>query len=433
VLRQIQDHATLLRDNARVVSETSSRHREATGLMHKICSQIHDSVQLQQTALSTCNDDLAQLKAKHSSAVGYTHDICSELQKGLLEHANEREGLHASLRQQQNAITLLQKKDVVAQELLDKMLTMLDHHDTVVATGKPISEDHMSLLDSMCVAFEKTKQRMQTFEQTQEDMKRAIADFKAAKLPAPGAYASEGLQAKLDRYERMSSDIDAQCRQALQQQAAKMEQALHETRMKMQELERAQLRALDEHQSKIQTLERKVVASQSEQGKIAALEGKVQELALQQLNNSQSSSIARVTERDVKLLKHEMQQLHGLRKDVDRRHDAMQADVRKAQGDSKAAKEHVTSSVSSMQADLRKMQADSKARSDHSLKLHKDVSEVKSTVSALALAQQAGAADKGSGEMHTRMLEMQRNMTLQNIRLDKTATTLHDIQCRLAA
>jgi hypothetical protein len=147
--------------------------------MHKICSQIHDSVQLQQTALSTCNDDLAQLKAKHSSAVGYTHDICSELQKGLLEHANEREGLHASLRQQQNAITLLQKKDVVAQELLDKMLTMLDHHDTVVATGKPISEDHMSLLDSMCVAFEKTKQRMQTFEQTQEDMKRAIADFKA--------------------------------------------------------------------------------------------------------------------------------------------------------------------------------------------------------------------------------------------------------------
>jgi len=86
-----------------------------------------------------------------------------------------------------------------------------------------------------------------------------------------------------------------------------------------------------------------------------------------------------------------------------------------------------------MQADLRRMQLDSKARNDHSLKLHTDLHEVKSTVSALAHAQQAGAADKSSAEMHARMLEMQRNLTLQNIRLDKNATTLHDIQCKLAA
>jgi len=418
VMRQMQDHASLLRENAKTLAATQSKHKEVTALTHKIFSQINDSVQVQSTSLSACNDNVAQLKTKHSQAVVLTHDICSELQKTALEHAEHGRSLQTSLQKQQDAISLLQKKDVVAQALLGKMLAMLDQHDSVVANGKPLSQDHLSLLECMCQAFEKTKTQMQSFEQTQQEMQRVLADFRAAKLPPAGAHESEGLQTKLDRYQRLYNDIDSQCTQALQQHGAKMEE--------MQ-------RSLHEHRTKMKELERKVLASQSEQGKIAALEDKVQELALQQLNHSQSASIARVTERDVKLLKHEMQQLHGLRKDFDRKHDALQADVRKAQGDSHAAKEHATNSVSSMQADLRRMQLDSKARNDHSLKLHTDLHEVKSTVSALAHAQQAGAADKSSAEMHARMLEMQRNLTLQNIRLDKNATTLHDIQCKLAA
>ena len=364
---------------------SQSKHKEVTALTHKIFSQINDSVQLQSTSLSACNDDVAQLKAKHGQAVVLTHDICSELQKSAIEHAEHGRSLQTSLQKQQDAISLLQKKDVVAQALLGKMLAMLDQHDSVVANGKPLSQDHLSLLECMCQAFEKTKTKMQSFEQTQQEMQRVLADFRAAKLPPAGAHESEGMQTKLDRYQRLYNDIDSQCTQALQQHGAKMEE--------MQ-------RSLHEHRTKMKELERKVLASQSEQGKIAALEDKVQELALQQLNHSQSASIARVTERDVKLLKHEMQQLHGLRKDFDRKHDALDANVRKAQGDSKAAKEHATNSVSSMQADLRRMQLDSKARNDHSLKLHTDLHEVKSTVSALAHAQQAGAADKSSAEMH---------------------------------
>jgi hypothetical protein len=113
----------------------------------------------------------------------------------------------------------------------------------------------------------------------------------------------------------------------------------------------------------------------------------VEELALLQLNNSQNASIARVTERDVKHLQHEMKQMHSIKKEVEAMHEA------------------TNSSVSTMQADLRKMQ----------------------------LEQQAGAADNSTAEIHSKILDVQRNMTLENIRLDKTATTVHEIQCRLAA
>ena len=411
VMRQVQDHASLLREHAKLASATQSKHRETTALTHRICSQIHDSVQLQSTALEACSDDLAALKSRHSAAVGLTHSICEEFQKGLLEQADESKGLHMTLLQQKEAITLLQKKDVVAQALLGKMLTMLDQHDSAVSNGKPLSQDHMALLDTMCEAFEKTKRKMQTFEQTQLEMQQVIADFKAAKLAPSAAYETEALQPKLDRYLRLYNDIDRQCTQALQQHGAKMdemhrahEKALHEQRMKMQELERAQQRALDEHQGKMQLLERKVAASQSEQKKIAELENKVHELALQQLNQSQGPSISRVTERDVKLLKHEIQQMHGLKKQVEE-----------------------------TKADLRKVQSDSKARNDHSLRLHSGLQDVKSTVSALEQAQQANTVDRSIAEMHSRMLDMKREQTLQNIKIDRHETSLHDVQCKLAA
>jgi len=341
IMRQMQDHASLIRDNGKLVSETQSKQKEVTGLMHKICSQMHDTAQQQSTTLEACQDDLGKLKQKHTNSVGLVHNICTELQKGLLERADDNKAMQMSLLEQKDAIKLLQNKDVVAQALLGKMLTMLDQHDAVVSNGKPLSHDHLQLLECMCEAFEKTKQKMQTFEQTQQDMLKVVADFKAARLPAAGAHESEALQTKLDRYLRLYKDIDGQCSQALQQHSAKMDEmqlthqlALHEQRVKIQQLELAQQQAVHEQQSKIQSLERK-------------FEGKVQELALQHLNHSQKDSINRVTERDVKLLKHEMQQMHGLKKDFDR------------------------------------FKTDNNARSDHQLTMHKDLQQVKSRVNGL--------------------------------------------------
>jgi hypothetical protein len=182
----------------------------------------------------------------------------------------------------------------------------------------------------------------------------------------------------------------------------------------MQQLERAHQQLLHEQQNKLQMLERKVGAAQSEHLRIAELEGRLQELALQQLNSSQNASISRANERDMRLLQHEMRELHGLRKDVDR------------------IKEE-TSNVSTMQEDLRKMQLDSKARNEHSLMLHKEVEQVKSAVSGFAQKQQQGAADQGLADVHSKMLDLRRDITLQNIRIDKNATSVHDLQCKLAA
>jgi hypothetical protein len=409
VLRQVQDHASLLRDNAKQLAATHSKHKEVTALTHKICSQMHDNAQLQSTSLEACQDDISKLKTKQSSAVGLTVDICSELQKGLLEHGEHKQSL-------QRDVALLQQKDAVAQALLSKMLTMLDEHESVVLkTGKGFAE-HDVLLDGLVAALENSKSKMQTFDKTQQDMQRVLADFKAGRMPASGAHDDEALQTKLDRYERMSRDLDAQCTHALQKHGAKMEelqrthqQALHEQRMQILQLERAQQQAADEQQGRMQTLERKLCASQGEQRKIAELEGRVQELALLHLNSSQNASIARVTERDVKLMQHEIKQMHVLKKDVETMHEA------------------TNSSVSTMQADLRKMQIDSKTRNEHSIMLHRDVEQVKASVSGL------GAADKSIAEVTSKVLDMRRDMTLQNIRIDKAATSIHDIQSKLAA
>ena len=406
-MRHVQDHANLLRENAKQLSETQAKHREVTGLVHKICNNIHDNAQLQSTALQTCQHDISQLKKKQSSSVGLVHDICKELHEGFEEHAQHKQSL-------QRDVSLLQQKEVVAHALLRKMMTLLDEHESVVSSVN--QNDQIQLLESMCDVVEKTKTKVHSFEQTQQEMQRVLADFKAGKLQSSGAHETEALQVKLDRYMRLSKDIDGQCSEALQKHGAKMEemqrthqQALHDQRMKMQQLERAQQQALDEQQAKLQQLERKLLASQSDHGKIADLEGRMQELALQHLNSSQGASIARVTERDVKLLQHDMKQMHSLRKDV----------------------EATNNSVSSMQAELHRLQMENKARNEHSMTLHRDVEDVKSSVTKFAHAQQAGAAEKSSAD--AKILDLRRDMTLQNIRIDKHATSIHDMQCKLAA
>ena len=407
VMRQVQDHANLLRDNAKQLSATQAKHKETNILTHKICAKMHENAQQQSTALDECNDTISKLKARQSSSVGLMHDICSELHKGLLEHGEDRQSL-------QRDVALLQQKDVVAQALLGKMLTMLDQHESVVSLDKSMSHEHQALLDGLIGAFEKTKSKMQSFEQAQQEMQRVVADFKANRL-APAAHDAEAIEAKLDRYMRVNKDIDGRCSEALQQHGAKIDelqrthqQALHSQQMKMQQLERAHQQAIDEQQSKLQMLERKV-------GRVADLEGRVQELALQQLNASQGSSISRVLERDVKHLQHEMRQFHTLKKDVEAMHEATQL------------------SVSSVQTDLGRLQSDNKARNEHSMNLHQQLEDVKSSVTRFAHGQQTAAVDKSIAELNSKMLDMRRDMTLEKIRADKTASSLHDMHCKLAA
>ena len=77
--------------------------------------------------------------------------------------------------------------------------------------------------------------------------------------------------------------------------------------------------------------------------------------------------------------------------------------------------------------DVEKMQVDSNARNEHSLRLQKEMQQVKAGLKALADTQKSGA------EVHSQILDVQRELALSNIRHDKTATSIHQIQCKLAA
>ena len=380
VLRQVQDHALLLRENAKLVSATQAKHKEATGLMHQICTQINDNVEQHSTTLETCQKDLAQLKLKHTSSVGIMHKICSELSKGLLEHGEDRDSL-------QRDVSLLRQKDAVAQELLAKMMTMLDQHESVVSQGTHLNDEQLALLDGMCEAFEKTKTRVLTLEQAHKDMHKVLADYKAHKLGA-GAHDAEALEAKLERYARVNKDIDGRCKEALQQHGAKLD-----------EIERSNQQTLHEQRMKIQQLERSN----------RDLQDKVQQLALKQLDAHQGSDINRVIERDVKQLQYQMNGLHSLKKDVETIQEATNNN---------------NSSVSALKADVRQMQLDNKSRNQHSLALHQDVEHLKSTVS--------GIVDTHA-EVHTKLLDMRRDLSIERTRGDKAATAMHNIECRLAA
>jgi DNA repair exonuclease SbcCD ATPase subunit len=399
VLRQVQDHANLLRENARQLQATQSKHKEVTALSHKILSQMNDNTQQHATSLQACEADIAKLKSKNSTVVGLAHDICSELHSNLLETTNEQQGMMRD-------IALLQQKDVVAQALLGKMLTMLDQHESVVtnglANGDKMSQKDLKLLDGMCDAFEKSKQKMLSLERTQQEMHQVIKDFQAARLPAASAHDGEALQTQLDRYLRLYKDIDGQCTLALQQHGAKIDdlqrshqQALHEQRMKVQQLEHAHQQALDEHQGKLQMLERKFAASQGDQRKIAELESKVQALALEQFNNSNQASIAKGIERKVESLQHELRSFHSL-----------------------------NSSVSTVQADLQLMREDNSARNKHTIDLKKEVDSFKSTLHGIAQAQQSRADE---------LDQIHRDMKLQSMRIDKASSSVQDIHSKLAA
>jgi hypothetical protein len=218
--------------------------------------------------------------------------VCSsDLNQTMQDHALESQSLQGSVQEQASQISRLQQKEAVAQTLLTRMLTMLGQHDSKLQDGT--SAEHLALLDAMCESFDKTKSKVQTFENTQRDMLKTIAEFQSGKLPGAATHDMQAMHTRLDKYQRMSQDMDAQFSQALSGQ-----------------------------QSKIQDLEHRLTASQQlsshgQQGKIRDLEARVQQLSLQHLNSSQDASILRGTDRDVKHLQHEIRQLHSLRQDVE--------------------------------------------------------------------------------------------------------------------
>jgi hypothetical protein len=287
----LEAHALTLQQHAQQAAGLADRHGATANLTHEICSHINSTLEAHALTLEQHGRKAAGLADSHSSAAALTHEICSHLNQTMQGHALESQSLQGSVQEQASQISRLQQKEAVAQTLLTRMLTMLGQHDTKLQDGT--SAEHLALLDAMCESFDKTKSKVQTFENTQKDMLKTIAEFQSGKLPGAATHDMQAMHTRLDKYQRMSQDMDAQFSQALSGQ-----------------------------QSKIQDLEHRLTASQQlsshgQQGKIRDLEARVQQLSLQHLNSSQDASIIRGTDRDVKHLQHEIRQLHALRQDVD--------------------------------------------------------------------------------------------------------------------
>ena len=400
VMGQIQDHASILRKHAQLASDASSRHRDATTLTHRICEQLNDNQESHAASLQKFEKDIQSLQSKHKTAVdlthgiclnldqkqkkaiALTHEICSTFDKDLQEHEVQT----TELRQD---VSRLQQSNVIAHKLLTQILGMIGQHQDVVSKlqdGMPA--DQIKLLDAMCEAFEKTKGKMLTFEKTQQEMQRIITDFQSGKLASSATHDAEDMQKRLDKYVKLSQDMDAQLSGAL---------ARHQS--KIQELDEAHHSSLQKQQSKIAELERSHQASlQKQQSKIHELEARVQELSLHQLNSSQNASISRTTDRDVKLLQHELRHVHALKRDVEA--------IQQAHDDLKL-QDRTTADIC------------------------KEIKHIKSQVSAVSDAQQRNSSRDEIAEMNSKMQELRRDMMLQDVRLDKTHMHIVDIRKKI--
>ena len=382
VMGQVQDHASILRKHAKLVSDASARHRDTTSLTHQICEQINNTVESHATSLQKFEQDIHHLKTKQKtavdlthgicssidqkqkSAVALTHEICKTLDRDLQEHASQSLAL-------QSDVSRLQQSNVIAHKLLTQILGMIGQHQEVVSKlqdGMP--GDQIALLDAMCEAFEKTKGKMLTFEKTQKEMQRIITDFESGKLASNATHDAQDMQKRLDKYVKLSQDMDAQLSGALARQQSKIS-----------ELERLHQTSTERHQSKIHELE-----------------AKVQELSLQHLNSSHNASIARTTDRDVKLLQHELKHVHALKRDVEA---------------------------------IQQAHDDLKLRDRANTDICRDIQHIKSQVSAVSDAQQRNSAKTEIAEMNAKMQEMRRDMMLQDVRLDKTHMHIVDIRKKM--
>jgi hypothetical protein len=291
------------------------------------------------------------------------------------------------------------------------MLTMVGNHENVLSKmNNTLSPDHHVLLDAMCDALEKTKGKLQTFENTQNEMQRILADFQQGKLVAgTQTQDAQSMQRRLDTYAQLSKEMDVQFSQTLQAQ-----------------------------QSKIRELEQKmaIMSSNNHNAKLNELEDKVQELSLHQLNNSQNASVMRTTDRDVKLLRHEMSNVHALKQDVQLlkeqqasdRHDmshvhALKQDVQLLK-QQQASDRHDMSHVHALKQDVQLL------KQQHENEFKHNIGQIRSDLQSLAQDQKRNNVKAEVSDLETKLQKLQRDVMMQDVRLDKTHMSLNEMRKR---
>ena len=361
VMRHIQDHANILRQNAESMNTINSKQKKITGVTHEIFSHMNDQLGSHSSALQRYQNNISNLQHKQKNTVELAHSICSQLNDNLESQAAATRDLEADVLRQGETIAHMQKKDEIGHELLTKILTMLGEHSERLQGN--LSADHHVLLDAMCEAMEKTKGKMMTFEKTQNEMQRVLADFQQGKL-ASHAHGNDAhaIKTRLDTYAKMSKEMDLQFSQALQTQ-----------------------------QSKIRELEHKVhsMSSHNQQAKINELEDKLHELSMHQLNHSQQASVIKTTDRDVKLLQHDMRQMHALK-------DDMQL-----------------------------------IKQRHETDVQSHIHQLKSDVQSLADEHKRSNVKADVADMHAKLHELRREMMLQDVRLDKTHMHISEMRKKM--
>jgi len=367
---QLGSHATALQRYENNFANLQSKQKSTAGLAHQICSELHDGLQAQasvtaglEKSINLHQTSVADLNRKHSNTASLTHEICSQLHNNLEAQTSVTADLQQDVHRQGAQIAHMHRKDEVAQTLLTKMLTMVGNHENVISKlSNTLSPDHHVLLDAMCDALEKTKGKLQTFENTQNEMQRILSDFQQGKLVAgTQGQDAESMKRRLDTYAQMSKEMDVQFSQTLQAQ-----------------------------QSKIRELEQKMamMSSNSHNAKLHELEDKVQELSLHQLNSSQNASVMRTTDRDVKLLRHEMSHVHALKQDVQ----------------------------------LLKQQ--------HENEFKHSVSQLRSDVQSLAQEQKRNNVKTEVSDMEAKLQKLQRDVMMQDVRIDKTHMHINEMRKR---
>ena len=358
VMRHIQDHASILRKNAEQTDSLKKKQKEITDVTHQIFSHMNDQLGSHSTALKGYDDNISTLKHKQKNTAALAHEICYSLNENLESQVDSIKGLENNVKEHSMHILQMKKKDEIEHVLLDKILTLLDKHDSQLK--EQLSGDHHVLLDAMVQALEKTKGKMQNFEKTQMEMQQILADFKRGKLaPTAQSLDTQDIKARLDKYSELSKQMDLQFSHTLSSQ-----------------------------QNKIRELEQKVhfMSSNSHQSKIDELEEKIHKLSLHQLNNSQNASIAKSTDRDVKLLQHDMRNLHSLKQEV----------------------------------------LDLKDR--HQNEIKNDVHQLKSEVYALSEAHKRSNVKSDVADLQVKMQDLRREVMMHDVRMDKTQMHILDLQ-----
>jgi hypothetical protein len=204
---------------------------------------------------------------------------------------------------------------------------------------------------------------------------------------------------------QMSKEMDLQFTKSIASQERKMqalerahEQSMREQQAKILDLERAHEKSLREQQRKIMDLQ-SALASKHDQNQLNDLAAKVQELSLQQLNHSQNASITRATERDVKVLQHEVRNMHALKRDVEDMQQNMQDHVSRAESNAR----------------LRDSKHDS---------MHRDMQHIKSQINFFVDAHKSNTCREDIATINEKLKDMRKDMTLQELRLDKAHVEL---------